>query len=357
MGRWVSAGPVVLTTNDRLSKADGSWHDSKADELTFQAGCGLRPEEFYGEIGHLPGQKSLGYCKREQADFSEVGPLTVFFTALNGNLWRDKSGWLNGHPCFDFWNGIECNVFGKVTKIILPDNRVKGVIPTALSQLRELRELHLNNVATHFHIYENENANEITGALPDLSALTKLQVLELNNNKITSLPDLSANAKLEILSVNNNKLTSLPLISVPSELRILQAADNFIVAAFPGDQVCSLSKIKYFNVGGNIFTGTFPACLANLNPVVFDVSNKQGVSTGMTGEFPEGILQTWVDIATGYLSLYYHFTMRGRVAAACVDVRLCYKYMYSTHADLTWVQSADQVPDAVFETMSIASRR
>ena len=351
----VLAGPVVLTTYDRLARSDGTWHDSKADEIPFQVGCGFRPEEFFLEI--VPGKKSLSFCDRSTADYSEVAPLTGFFNALNGNNWRDKSGWLSGHPCFDFWNGVECNVFAKVTKIVLPDNKVRGVIPASIAQLTSLRELHLNNIMHDFHMYTNEHLNIISGALPDLSALTELQVLELNNNEIVSLPDFRNNKKLEILSVNRNRVTAFPMVEGLDTIRILQLADNLIAQAFPGEVVCTLTKLKYFNVGGNKFTGTFPACLADLNPVVFDMTNRGTETGGMRGEFPEAIIQNWVDIASGYLSLYFHFPMRGRVAAACVDVRLCYKYMYATHGDLTWVDTVQDVPDLVFETMSKATRR
>ena len=67
--------------------------------------------------------------------------------------------------------------------------------------------------------------NQLT-ELPDLSALTNLQRLDVSHNQLTHLPDLSELKNLKRLAVNNNQLTHLPDLSALKNLASLDVSYN-----------------------------------------------------------------------------------------------------------------------------------
>jgi len=93
-------------------------------------------------------------------------------------------------PCS--WYGVSCEN-GGVTEIRLTYNQLTGAIPD-FSALPNLQLLWLSG-------------NQLTGAIPDFSALPKLQKLELSNNQLTgAIPDFSALTKLRYLDLRNNPI-------------------------------------------------------------------------------------------------------------------------------------------------------
>ena len=80
------------------------------------------------------------------------------------------------------------------------------------------------------------------------------------------------------------------------------------------------------------------------------------VGKGLTGDFPTGVIPSWTNISTGYLSVYRQTSMTGLIVSVCGDVRYCRSYQFDTHGDLTWI-SAGSVPDIVFQTIALAADR
>ncbi|KAF4680011.1 hypothetical protein FOZ62_001327, partial [Perkinsus olseni] len=302
----------------------------------------------------------------------ERDALADFFHQLDGVGWRNRGGWLVGEPCWNGWYGVECNEFGFVRSLSLSDNRLRGSIPASISHLTYLEELYLHNAADSYHSFPNEDANKISGSLPRMGSLRRLQVLDISGNEVDALPyDLYVNTNLEILSASRNRLRTLPIyLGRLRKLKILQLQDNLIDAVLPIEEVCKLSSIQVFDLGNNTISGTlrweaaalrrasgYRNCLSELDPLVFDLSASHPggmpVGKGITGEFPTSIIPTWRNIADGYLSVYFQFYMTGHISSACSDVRYCYQFMYDTHGDLTWA-SAGEIPDVVMETVNLA---
>ncbi|MCP4701918.1 MAG: hypothetical protein GY862_34425, partial [Gammaproteobacteria bacterium] len=95
--------------------------------------------------------------------------LTAFYNAANGPAWSSgaDSGWnATNTPCN--WRGVTC-VEGNVTALSLNDSGLSGTVPS-------------------------------------LNALTRLEVLSLSRNQLNGLPDLSALAHLKELHVDGNRL-------------------------------------------------------------------------------------------------------------------------------------------------------
>ncbi len=155
-------------------------------------------------------------------------------------------------------------------------------------------------------------------------------------------------------------ITKLPAsLSALTNLKILNLGSNIIDDNLPIAQVCGLSNIKIFDIGNSTLSGSFDSCLGQINPIVFDVSapHPGGLASGkgFGGEFPFEITSNWTDLSSGYLSIYGHLGMSGRIARSCYDVRFCYPYMFTAHGDLSWANTLADVPDVVIQTISLAT--
>ncbi|KAH9326573.1 hypothetical protein KI387_006751 [Taxus chinensis] len=110
-------------------------------------------------------------------------------------------------PCFIIpWEGIQCtNIFSsvRVSEINLSRRNLTGSIPAALTQLTEVIHMSLDN-------------NHLTGALPNLSDLSKLETLYLQNNRLSGrVPDwLSELHNLRELVIENNNFSGV----IPQQL-------------------------------------------------------------------------------------------------------------------------------------------
>ncbi|KAF4690842.1 hypothetical protein FOZ60_016814 [Perkinsus olseni] len=316
-------------------------------------------------ISWMPVGESKSFTSVDRLGVGSGRRVSTRLASLDGVGWRNRGGWLVGEPCWNGWYGVECNEFGFVRSLSLSDNRLRGSIPASISHLTYLEELYLHNAADSYHSFPNEDANKISGSLPRMGSLRRLQVLDISGNEVDALPyDLYVSTNLEILSASRNRLRTLPIyLGRLRKLKILQLQDNLIDAVLPIEepgtlcQVCKLSSIQVFDLGNNTISGTLSNCLSELDPLVFDLSASHPggmpVGKGITGEFPTSIIPTWRNIADGYLSVYFQFYMTGHISSACSDVRYCYQFMYDTHGDLTWA-SAGEIPDVVMETVNLA---
>ncbi|KAI4350318.1 hypothetical protein L6164_004785 [Bauhinia variegata] len=155
----------------------------------------------------------------------------------------------------------------------LKNNLFNGSLPNSLGSLETLRVLSLS----HNHFY---------GEVPDLSRLTNLQVLELDDNAFgPQFPRLGD--KLVTLTLSNNKFRSgIPAeVSSYYQLERLDISSNTFVGPFQ-PALLSLPSITYLNVSGNKLTGMIfenLSCNSELKQV--DLS-----SNLLTGSLPKCLL-------------------------------------------------------------------
>ncbi|XP_001121376.4 chaoptin isoform X1 [Apis mellifera] len=117
------------------------------------------------------------------------------------------------------------------------NNKIEGLRKQSFHGLELLQQLDLS---------ENQIAQLLTEQFRNLK---NLRILNLSGNKIRSLPrDVFEGTKLEILDLSNNKFTVVPspsFLEVGYTLRDLNLADNFVdhldSTAFPTSQLVSLN--------------------------------------------------------------------------------------------------------------------
>ena len=147
------------------------------------------------------------------APTTERAALTALYHATDGANWTRRDNWLTGAP-LGTWYGVTADAGGRVARLSLERNDLSGSLPD-LSALADLTNLSLH-------------ANDLSGPLPDLSALANLTWLSLDHNRLSGpIPDLSALASLQTLYLHANDLSGpLPDLSALPNLRHLDLTDN-----------------------------------------------------------------------------------------------------------------------------------
>ncbi|KAB7726872.1 BspA family leucine-rich repeat surface protein [Rudanella paleaurantiibacter] len=202
-------------------------------------------------------------------------PLVDLYNSTNGPGWTNKTGWLtNCDPC-NGWFGVTC-AGGRVTRLLLTDNKLIGSIPSSLSALISLQDLRLQ-------------ANQLSGSIPSgLSALTNLQRLDLDNNQLSgSIPSsLSALINLQRLFLQNNQLTgSIPnSLSALTSLQQLFLINNQLSGNIPSS-LSALTNLQDLRLSSNQLSGSIPNSLSVLtNLQLLLLSENQ-----LTGSIPSSL--------------------------------------------------------------------
>jgi Leucine-rich repeat (LRR) protein/PKD repeat protein len=200
--------------------------------------------------------------------------LVALYDSTNGDNWKTNTGWKQTNtPCS--WHGVTCSD-GDVIQIVLSSNQLTGTIPD-FSALTNLQYLYISQ-------------NSLTGPIPDFSALTNLLVLYLTQNQLTgSIPDLNALTNLQQLYLNNNQLTSsIPDISILIKLKYLSLSNNQLTGTIP--DFSALTNLQILSLGNNpelckdpntdygqwtTIVSSFAECQANLCDTVTEIPKTQ----------------------------------------------------------------------------------
>ena len=251
--------------------------------------------------------------------------LAALYDATDGANWRFKTAWKSNAPLRE-WYGVVTDsgppaatmslwgnlhqvrsdetYSGRVTNLILPDNRLSGGLPSELGNLSNLTTLYfhenqltgsipselgnLSNLTTLFL-----NGNQLTGSIPsELGNLANLRELFLYDNELSgSIPSELGNlTDLEILYLDSNRLTG----SIPSELgnltdlEILYLDNNRLTGNIPSE-LGSLANLRELHLYENQLSGSIPSELRNL-------SNLRGLylaGNRLTGCIPAGLRAVW----------------------------------------------------------------
>ena len=148
---------------------------------------------------------------RTTAPLSDRDVLVALYHATNGPTWENNTNWLGDAPLGQ-WHGVITDPNGRVTRLELHRNQLRGPIPPELGSLKRLWSLVLEN-------------NELSGAIPsNLGALANLEVLSLSNNQLSGAipPELGNLANLDKLFLGtSNRLTGC----IPEGLRGVRVSD------------------------------------------------------------------------------------------------------------------------------------
>ncbi|KAG7563259.1 Protein kinase-like domain superfamily [Arabidopsis suecica] len=181
-----------------------------------------------------------------------VDDLTMEALKSSLNLTSDVD-WSNPNPCK--WESVECDGSNRVTKIQLKQKGIRGTLPTDLQKLSELVVLELF-------------LNRISGPIPDLSGLSRLQTLNLHDNLFDSVPKnlFSGMSSLQEVYLENNPFNPWQIpdsIKEATSLQNLTLSNCSIFGKIPdffGSQ--SLPSLTNLKLSQNRLQGELPVSFA-----------------------------------------------------------------------------------------------
>ena len=264
---------------------------------------------------------------------SDRDALVALYNSTGGSDWVTQDNWLSAEPIGE-WHGVTTNSNGRVTRLELVHNKLRGSLPSALGNLSNLEVLDLKNFSISGHSispginintvgyafnYPEQyairfpgqedryaNVNRLTGSIPsELGNLANLTRLNLRQNGLSgaipsALGDLS---NLEALYLDDNSLTG----TIPSELgsllnlTTLDLADNELDGTIPSE-LGSLSNLEFLWLRHNYaLTGTIPSELGNLSSLAYLNINNTQVNGAIPSEL--GSLSNLVELNLAYNEL------------------------------------------------------
>lgn len=200
-----------------------------------------------------------------QVSAEDFEALRQLYLATDGDNWFNNSGWdLNNNTVADWndetgegWYGISVDeTTGRIYRIHLINNNLKGEIPPEIGNLTYLSELVLQQ-------------NRLEGEVPDeVANLSILTVLHLFQNQLEGeiLQKITSLTKLESLQIFENKFTG----NIPTEINNmivmtkLLLSDNQFSGTLPSE-LGDLSYVEVISIANNNFTGTIPTELTELS--------------------------------------------------------------------------------------------
>ena len=227
----------------------------------------------------------------------ERAALVALYEATDGPNWVDNTNWLTDAPLSE-WYGVETNASGRVWRLVLNQNGLRGAIRPELGQaLTSLRVLDLSenllggSIPTELGNLSkldrlDLSKNELTGPVPtELGNLTELRRLYLHVNGLTGSipPELGDLAKLEHLFLRDNELSGPIPVELDNliELSWLLLFDNKLTGRIP-PELGNLIKLEILSLSRNELTGPIPPELGSLTNLRFLVlENNQ-----LTGSIP-----------------------------------------------------------------------
>ncbi len=272
-------------------------------------------QEWLGTVSSADGVRTCAYVHRDWE------ALAALYATLNGPDWTDNTNWFSNAP-LDDWYGVYTEGTGRVVRLNLPKNNLKGMLPAELGQLENLRELNLSSNAIRgrippelgglinleiLNLFHNFN---ILGEIPEeLGQLVNLKNLNLaftnlggpipswigNLRRLEKLrlhrcslsgeipPELGQLKALELLTLTANNVTG----EIPPELGQLKALEVLYLPAngLSGEvppELGQLTKLRELYLEQNRLTGEVPPELGQLTKL----RELRLDQNGLTGEIP-----------------------------------------------------------------------
>lgn len=242
-------------------------------------------------------------------DTLEFQRLKQLYFALNGDQWKDTTGWSiirnNDFPPTGFVmniaRGVQIQDNGRIKSLSLESNNLTGQIPDGVLAFEEIETINLavntitgsislghcpqltlghfgSNLVTSFDFMSLANCpklgtiygygNKISDTLPDpLPVQTSLETFDFSNNLISGFLSrgLINFSKLKNLFLFNNQLTGrIPAdYGQLSNLILLGLSQNQLTGSIPAE-LAGLQNLKFLGVDQNKLSGCYPAELRQL---------------------------------------------------------------------------------------------
>ena len=167
---------------------------------------------------------------------TDKAALEALYNATNGGSWTDDTNWASGEPLAS-WHGVTTNSDGRVTRLELDDNGLRGRLPSELGDLSELERLNLEDNAlrgtlpsalanlTNLTSLRLTRSRALTGPLPDgLRELTDLSTVQIRDTELCAPDNDTFQAWWETISKTG-------LICPPTAQSVIEVAVFYTPAA------------------------------------------------------------------------------------------------------------------------------
>ena len=199
---------------------------------------------------------------------------------------------------------VQLSSLKNLQTIILDNNKFTGRVPGWLSSLPVLSVLSLKN-------------NMLSGSLPiSLTTMQALRVLALSNNNLAGeVPDLSNLTNLQVLDLEDNSL-GLHFPTLPTKLVSLVLRNNRFRFSIPAE-LGSYYQLQKLDISLNAFVGPFLPSLLSLPSITYlDISGNKFTGMlfqNMTCNSELGFVNLTSNLLTGELPTCLHWDTKSRV--------------------------------------------
>ncbi len=224
--------------------------------------------------------------------------LVHLYNETGGASWTSKTSWLTGR--LSTWYGVSLDLSGRVSRVVLPRNNIRGVLPNEIGNLTHLEVLDLNNnqlsgdlpveignlaILKGLRLFHNQ----LEGKIPEeIGNLTLLNELRLESNLFgDTIPDeIYGLTQLQNLNLSGNSLVGeiSAQIGNLTNLTWLSLADNLLDGTIPAE-IGNLVKLNGIELNDNNFTGTIPNQLFLLNDLTFVSFGNNSLSGTIPNDF------------------------------------------------------------------------
>jgi len=268
-------GTLYQQVRTKIQKIDGGFYSEEIDSCA-------------------PSNQALVWLStgntRDSGDLYQRFVLSLFYIQTNGTVWDSDDLWLSDESeCT--WFGVKCDSNFGVSSIGLSTNNLHGSLISEMQYLSDLRSLDISR-------------NMMTGTIPGtIFSIPVIESILLYANSFQGpLPAaVGRGTDLKALQVQNNVLSrTLPAsINSLTNLVFLELDSNRFSGTFPS--VDSLRRLQVLSSSQNVFTGTLPASIVQLDSLQeLDLSQ-----CGFSGTIPleVGLLTSLKRLSLGFNSL------------------------------------------------------
>jgi len=238
--------------------------------------------------------------------FDENDALITLYKALNGTNWIKQRNWMSTSLSICKWQGVKCNKDEAVISIQLDYNNMIGNVPNEVFKLKSLTSLQisgnpnanlqLNNIRKELNLTVLEGLKELglsstlTSSLSGIDVFPGLQKLYAGSNKMNGIfpIDLISLTKLELLEITNNKFTGSldgSELEKLNELEEFYASNNDFLGVIPSE-FGSMTKLQQLDLAGNRLSGSIPTTLNMLTKMTRLSLQGQKSPGGIEGPLP-----------------------------------------------------------------------
>ena len=181
--------------------------------------------------------------------------LMDFYYAMNGDNWEENYGWGNKDLPFSEWYGLDADG-NTVYSIDMQYNKVTGDVPASIANISSLQSFVIAG-----RLWDDDEIVQYPDVITlpaEFSQLTNLLGLTLSGCSLSTLPDLSGMTKLGNVELEDNQLSgTLPeVFATLPNLSDLKLANNLFSGSIPASYFKPAGDWRHLDLFDNQLSGT-----------------------------------------------------------------------------------------------------